>query len=164
MIRSMLPSDWNDVAFIYTQALVQGNATFQTTCPTHPEWDAAHLPECRLVCEEAGRVVGWAALSPTSSRPAYRGVVEVSVYVFDAFQSKGVGTALLLQLCRDSERAGFWCLYSAIFSSNAPSLALHRRCGFREIGYRERIARDRFGHWQNTTLMERRAADATDSL
>lgn len=60
------------------------------------------------------------------------------------------------KLCEETEKAGYWSLYSAIFSINKASIALHKKCGFREIGYREKIAKDRFGVWQNTTLMERR--------
>ncbi len=156
MIRPMEDRDWPRVAHIYTQGLESGRSTFNTACPTFAEWDAGHLKNCRLVAEENGQVVGWAALSPTSARPAYRGVVEVSIYVDAACQGRGVGSALLAALCEESEQAGYWCLYSAIFSINEASIALHKKCGFREIGYRERIARDKFGVWQNTTLMERR--------
>ena len=73
------------------------------------------------------------------------------------YQGKGIGTALLETLCEESEKAGYWSLYSAILSNNKSSIALHQKCGFREIGYRERIAKDRFGNWQNTTIMERRS-------
>lgn len=159
MIRAMKDSDWPRVAEIYTQGLEGGRSTFNTACPTFEEWDAGHLKDCRLVAEEDGRVVGWAAISPTSARPAYRGVVEVSIYIDAACQGRGLGTALLTALCQESEKAGYWCLYSAIFSINTASVAIHKKCGFREIGYRERIARDKFGVWQNTTLMERRKKD-----
>ena len=155
-IRPMEDRDWPRVAEIYTQGLEEGTSTFNTDGPTFEEWDAGHLRDCRLVAEEDGQVVGWAALSPTSARPAYRGVVEVSIYIDTAARNRGVGTALLGELCRASEGAGYWCIYAAIFSINKASIALHQKCGFREIGYRERIARDRFGVWQDTTLMERR--------
>ena len=42
--------------------------------------------------------------------------------------------------------------------NESASEGLHKKCGFREIGYREKIAKDRFGEWQNTTLMEYRAS------
>ena len=155
----MEPGDWTRVADIYRQGLESGKATFATECPDYSQWDGAHLPLCRFVAVMDGQVVGWTALSPTSSRWAYRGVAEVSVYVDSAAQGRGMGTALLERLCRESEQAGIWSLYAAIFSTNAASIALHRKCGFREIGYRERIAQDRLGVWQNTTLMERRAKD-----
>ena len=62
----------------------------------------------------------------------------------------------------EAPKCGYWSLYSAIFSINAGSIALHKKCGFREIGYREKIAKDKFGIWQNTTLMELRMEDAEE--
>lgn len=156
MIRSMLPSDWQRVKEIYEQGLEQGISTFNTICPTYEEWDNGHIKECRFVAEETNTVIGWIAISPTSGRSVYKGVVEVSVYIDEKHQGKGIGINLMEKLMKESEQAGFWSLYSAIFSINLASIALHKKCGFREIGYRERIAKDRFGNWQNVTLMERR--------
>lgn len=159
MIRSMKESDWDRVAKIYTQGLQRGTATFNTVCPSFSEWDSGHIKQCRLVAEEDGRVVGWIAISPTSSMAAYKGVVEVSLYVDDDYQGRGIGTALLTRLCEESEKHGYWCLYSSIFSTNEASIATHKKCGFREVGYRERISKDKFGKWQNTTIMERRSKE-----
>lgn len=72
------------------------------------------------------------------------------------YKEKGIGTQLVKMLLEEAPGAGFWSIYSAIISINKASIALHKKCGFREIGYRERIAKDRFGEWQNTTLMEYR--------
>ena len=68
----------------------------------------------------------------------------------------GIGTALLTRLCAESEAHGYWTLYSSIFAENEASLALHKKCGFRVIGYRERIAKNIFGTWQDTIIVERR--------
>ena len=154
----MNADDWNRVAEIYTQGLEKGMSTFNTECPTYEEWDKGHVKEHRYVYELDEKVVGWIAISPTSSRCAYKGCVELSVYIDEVYQGKGIGTALMKKICEESEKAGFWTIYSAIFSKNKASIALHKKCGFREIGYREKIAKDRFGEWQNTTLMERRSA------
>lgn len=81
------------------------------------------------------------------------------IYVDEKYWGQGVGTALLMKLIKEAPDNGFWCLYSSIFSSNEKSLNLHRKCGFRTIGYRERIAKDRFGNWTDTTLMEYRFPD-----
>ena len=157
MSREMKNSGWDRVREIYTQGLVRGVSTFNTECPSFEEWDASHIRECRYVYEADHMVVGWIALSPTSGRCAYRGVVEVSVYVDDRYHGQGIGTELLKRECAESEKAGFWSLYAAIFSINRASLAIHRKCGFREVGFREKIAKDRFGAWQDTVLMERRS-------
>lgn len=158
MIREMCETDWKRVAEIYEQGLSSGTATFNTECPSYTDWNNSHIKECRYVYEESGKVVGWIAISPTSSRCVYKGCVEMSIYIDSAYRGKGIGTALVNHLISESQKAGYWSIYSAIISINEASIKLHKKCGFREIGYRERIAKDRFGNWQNTTLMEYRVS------
>ena len=158
MIREMLDTDWTRVAEIYKQGIESGIATFNTECPNFEEWDKSHVKECRYVYEEDGKVVGWISISPSSSRCVYKGCVEMSVYIDSEYKGRGIGTALVNHLINESVKLGYWSIYSAIISISEASIALHRKCGFREIGYRERIAKDKFGEWQNTTLMEYRAS------
>jgi L-amino acid N-acyltransferase YncA len=156
-IRKMLETDWNDVARIYQSGMETNIATFQTSCPSYEEWNKSHLKECRCVITRGEAVVGWAALSPVSSRCAYTGVAELSIYMDDQYIRLGLGTKLLNFLIQDSEESGFWMLQSAILQHNEASIRLHEKCGFRQVGYRERIARDKFGIWRNTVMMERRS-------
>lgn len=156
MIREMNRNDWERVSEIYLQGIEKGTATFQTKCPSYEEWDKGHISSCRFVYEDEEKVVGWAAISPTSSRCAYKGCVEMSVYIDKDFQGRKIGTALVHKLVSEVQKQGYWSIFSAVISSNTASIALHKKCGFREIGYRERIAQDRFGNWQNTTLFELR--------
>src|SRR5262249_26135100 len=118
-------------------------------------WDAAHLDGQRLVAEAEGRVAGWIALSPVSSRSCYSGVAEVSVYVAEDARGKGVGADLLAALVQSAERDGIWTLQTSVFPENEASLALLRRFGFRAVGTRERIGR-LHGVWRDTLLVERR--------
>lgn len=154
MIRKMLITDWKQMEVIYRQSLKKGDVTFRTECPSYEEWDAGHIKECRFVYEKDGRVIGYTMIAPTSSRDSYKGVVEVSIFVDENYLHQGVGTALLSTLMKEAEKAGYWTLYSAIFSVNTASIELHKKCGFRVVGTRENIARDRFGNWQSTTIME----------
>ena len=156
MIRDMSRKDWNSMVRIYNQSLQKGDVTFTTESPTYEEWDAGHIKECRFVYEVDGQVVGYTMVAPTSKREPYRGVVELSIFVDENCLRKGIGTKLLKRLCEETEKYGYWTLYSAIFSVNIASIELHKKCGFRIIGYRENIAKDRFGNWQSTTIMERR--------
>lgn len=152
----MRDDDWPAVRAIYAEGIAAGEAAFETEAPAWDAWDAVHRRDCRLAAREEGRVIGWAALQPASARAVYAGVAEVSVYVAADERRRGVGTALLRALVEESERAGIWTLQAGIFPENAASLALHRRCGFREIGRRERIGR-RDGRWRDVVLMERRS-------
>ena len=101
-------------------------------------------------------VIGWAALSPVSRRKAYAGVAEVSVYVSQDHRGTGIGRQLLDALIAQSEKHGIWSLQAVTFPENAGSVALHRRCGFREVGRRERIGK-LDGAWRDTILLERRS-------
>lgn len=156
-IRPFMPADWNSVCKIYLQAIEEGGSTFQTSCPDFSGWDKSHLKECRFVAECGGDVIGWCALSPINFREPYRGVAEVSIYIDRSHRKMQIGQQLLGHLCIESEKSGFWSLCSVIIENNAPSIALHEKCGFRLVGYREKIAKDRFGQWQNTLLYEKRS-------
>jgi L-amino acid N-acyltransferase YncA len=155
-IRKLRPEDWPAVAAIYAAGIRSGDATFETRVPEWAAWDAAHLGELRLVAREDGEVVGWAALAPVSSRPVYRGVAEVSVYVAADRQGHGIGRRLLEALVERSERSGIWTLQAGIFPENEASIALHRSCGFRVVGTRERLGQ-RDGAWRDVVLLERRS-------
>ena len=154
----MLATDWPDVATIYEDGIRARTATFETAVPDWKRWDETHLAEPRLVVEEDGAVLGWAALSSTSTRPAYAGVAEVSVYVAEDARGRGIGRALLEALVERSEAAGIWTLQAGVFPENRASLALHRACGFRTVGIRERIAR-LDGAWRDVVLLERRSEE-----
>jgi L-amino acid N-acyltransferase YncA len=154
-IRAMRAEDWPEVKTIYEQGIATRQATFETKAPAWEAWDAGHLAEARLVAEDDGKVVGWAALSPVSPRGCYAGVVEESVYVAEGARGKGVGMALLGRLCSDAEDAGNWTIQTSIFPENVASIELHKRCGFRIVGVRERIGQLE-GVWRDTVLMERR--------
>ena len=66
-IRDMRDDDWERVSQIYEQALQEGISTFAMVCPTFDEWDKAHLKDCRYVMLADDTVIGWCAVSPTSS-------------------------------------------------------------------------------------------------
>jgi L-amino acid N-acyltransferase YncA len=156
VIQTMSQEDWPAVQAIYREGIATGNATFETETPGWEEWNQGHLTDCRLVAKEDGQVVGWAALSPVSSRCAYRGVAEVSVYVSSSRSGGGIGRSLLLALIGESERAGLWTLQAGIFPENKASLALVKSCGFREIGRMSRIGCLN-GSWRDVVLVERRS-------
>lgn len=153
----MQPDDWEQVREIYLEGISTGHATFQTEVPSWEEWDQGHLRECRLVASSGEKLIGWAALTPVSSRCVYAGVAEVSVYVRQKCQGKGIGHNLLETLIKSSEENGIWTLQSGIFPENLSSLKLHEKLGFREIGRRERIGKMN-GVWRDVIMLERRSS------
>lgn len=156
-IREMRETDWDQVKEIYQQGMDTNLATFQTECPSYEEFDQSHLEECRFVAVDGDTIAGWTALTAVSNRCVYRGVAEISVYVRVSYKGKQIGTQLLNHLIAKSEERGIWTLQSGIMEDNPASIHLHEKCGFRMVGYRERIGKDRYGVWRNTVLMERRS-------
>ena len=152
-IALMEKQDWNFVRKIYEEGIATGDATFEVEIPDWDSWNKCHLPTCRFVAREDSQIVGWAALSPVSERCIYAGVAEVSVYVSAIARDKGVGTLLLEALIEESGNQGIWTLQAGIFPENIASLHLHRKKGFREVGYREKIGQ-LHDIWRDVILME----------
>lgn len=153
----MTSVDWDEVTAIYLEGIATRQATFETKVPNWDQWDASHQQFGRLVFIDDGEIKGWAALSRVSAREVYAGVAEVSVYVRSTSRGKGFGRVLLDALIDEAERNGIWTLQASIFRENDASLHLHSKCGFRSVGYRERIAK-LDGVWRDTVLMERRSS------
>ena len=157
-VDALTAGDWPAVSAIYAEGIDTRNATFETDVPTWAEWDASHLSEARVVARRDGEVVGWAALSPVSGRPCYRGVAHNSVYVARGARSQGVGRALLNELVQLAEEAEIWTIETGIFPENLASLQLHLSCGFRVVGVRERLGR-LDGTWRDVVFLERRSKE-----
>ena len=162
-IRPMTAADWPQVETIFTAGIADGEATFETHTPSWEHFDAGKIRDPRLVAtDHSGMVTGWAAASLVSSRQAYRGVVEHSVYVDPRVHGQGIGAALLAAFIEAADAAGYWTIQASVFPENTTSLRLHERAGFRVVGRRERIARSTLGahagQWRDTVLIERRSA------
>lgn len=155
-INPMANKDWPAVRDIYAEGIATGNATFETDVPDWLKWDSGHHKECRLLAKNGEEILGWAALSPVSTRQVYRGVAEVSIYVARSARARGVGKALLMALIEASERRGIWTLQAGIFPENVASIQLHKLGGFREVGLRYRVGQ-LAGVWRNVCLLERRS-------
>jgi L-amino acid N-acyltransferase YncA len=155
-VGSLQAADWEQVRAIYLEGILTGQATFETQAPDWERWNASHLPHCRLVARAGETILGWAALSPVSTRRVYSGVAEVSLYISESFRGRGIGRALLDALVTCSEQNGIWTLQAGILTENESSLALHRKCGFRKVGRRERIGQLN-GTWRDVILLERRS-------
>ncbi len=156
-IRPIQPTDWPAIATIYQEGIDTGDATFETKAPTPDTMASHYLVAPQLVAQVGGMVAGYALLSAVSGRCVYGGVAEVSVYVGASFRGQGVGRLLLAELIRQSEKQGFWTLQAGIFSENKASVALHRACGFRQVGYRERFGQEQNGRWRDVLILERRS-------
>jgi L-amino acid N-acyltransferase YncA len=155
-IQPMLTEQAPQVLEIYRHGIESGMATFEAEVPGWSDFEKKYLLHSRIVGLLNDVIVGWAALSPVSQRECYKGVAEVSVYVHGNYQRQGIGRELLLALITESEKNGIWSLLSVIHEENRASVHLHEQCGFRYIGYREKIAM-LDGIWRTTIMMEKRS-------
>ena len=156
LITVMRAEDWPAVRAIYQEGIDTKQATFETAVPSWSEWNAARFVDCRLVARLGDQAIGWIALNPVSRRAVYAGVAEVGIYIAEENRGQGVGRMLLEALIKSSEEFGIWTLQASVFPENESSVHLFKSCGFRQVGYRDRIAKHE-GRWRNTLLLERRS-------
>jgi L-amino acid N-acyltransferase YncA len=156
LLDALQPSDWEQVRGIYLEGIATRNATFEIDAPTWERWNATHLQFGRLVARAGEVVLGCSALSAVSDRCSYAGVAEVSVYVGARHRGQGVGKALLQATIDQAEANGIWTLQAGVFPENHASLTLVTKCGFREVGRRERLGK-LDGVWRDVVLLERRS-------
>lgn len=151
IIRPALPRDAEPLRQIYNQAAQTSTATMDMEGRTPDQqrlWMESHngAPYPALVAETvAGEVtVGYATLSLYNNKPGYRRTAETSVYLHPDWRGAGIGRALLTRLLSDAKERGFLCLIALITADNEPSLRLHRRCGFTDVGTLRRVG-EKFG-------------------
>jgi phosphinothricin acetyltransferase len=159
-IRRAAPQDAAAVTRIYNEGIEDRIATFETRPRTPAELEERIAGgEPMIVAERGGAVVGFASWTPYSDREVYAGVGVYTVYVARGARGARVGSALLTQLVADAAAAGLWKLQSLILTTNAASIALAHRCGFRDVGVHQRHAR-LDGEWRDALLVERSIGEA----
>ncbi|HEY3378441.1 MAG TPA: GNAT family N-acetyltransferase [Armatimonadota bacterium] len=157
LIRRATLADLPAVLAIYNHAIRTSPSTFdidEKTLQEREAWFAAH--DARhpiLVAEDAGGIVGWGTLSPMSTRAGWSRTVEDSLYVRADAIGRGIGTALLRALLDEGRRIGHHVVIAQITAGNAASVALHRRCGFVDVGVAHEVGW-KFGRWYDLIIME----------
>lgn len=160
LLRAATAADVPAMTAIYNEGIAGREATFETSPRSEADvagWLADGLPF--VVAEGRAGIEGFARVSEYSDRCVYNGVGEHGVYVAVAARGRGVGRALLLELCTVAERAGYYKLTSRIFTTNAASRAVHVAAGFEEIGIQRRHGR-LDGEWRDCVLVERLLGEA----
>jgi L-amino acid N-acyltransferase len=139
LLREASSRDAEPIGAIYNHYVVSSTCTFQTEPDTGVQraaWLAEHGDRYPvIVAESGGEVVGWASLSRYRSRAGYAPTVENSVYVREDLHGRGIGSALLAELIRRGTALGYHSILAGISADQAPSIALHRKFGFEEVGY-----------------------------
>lgn len=104
-----------------------------------------HFPVVGLE-DEAGTLLAFGSYGAFRAFPAYKYTVEHSVYVHPDHRGKGLGKAIMLALIDAAREQGLHALMGAIDATNAGSIALHERLGFRHVGTLPQVG-FKFGRW-----------------
>ncbi len=157
-IRPATSLDVGAITEIYNHAILTTLATFDTEPKDEADrlrWldshDARHPV---VVAVHDTKVVGWASITAWSDRRAYDGTAEVSIYVREGQQGRGVGKTLLRALVEASLQGGLHVLLARIVDGNAVSVKLHEQLGFSSIGLMKAVG-FKFGKRRDVLLMQR---------
>ncbi|MFG1398102.1 GNAT family N-acetyltransferase [Roseixanthobacter pseudopolyaromaticivorans] len=169
-VRLATHSDLPAITAIYDAAVCTGTASFELEPPDLAEMTrrfealvAGGYPYFTAL-DADGTVLGYAYAGAFRPRVAYRWTVENSVYVSELAQKRGIGRALMNMLIAESEARGFRQMVAVIGdSANSGSIALHRACGFEDIGVLRNTGL-KFGRWLDTVLMQRPLGDAENNV
>jgi L-amino acid N-acyltransferase YncA len=157
-IRKAQPKDLPLITEIYNKAITTTTATFDTTLKTIEEqklWFKDHGPKNPImVAEQDGIVIAWGSLSKWSDRCAYTDTAEVSLYVTEPYQGKGIGTQLLKQLLEEGKQQGLHAVIARITEGNTHSISLHESLGFFPIGVMKAVG-VKFGKRLDVHLLEK---------
>lgn len=160
LIRPSRDEDIPAITAIYQHHVLTGTGTFEIDPPSEADMLtrradvlAKGLPY--LVVEDGGQVLGFAYCNWFKPRPAYRFSAEDSIYMAADAHHKGLGKALLAELCAQAERAGVRKFLAVIGDSgNAGSIGVHRSVGFTHVGIIQSCGW-KFERWLDVVMMEK---------
>lgn len=160
LIRPSRDEDMAAITAIYRHHVLTGTGTFEIDPPSEADMSARRadvlakgLPY--LVMENAGQVLGFAYCNWFKPRPAYRYSAEDSIYMAADAGRKGLGKALLTELCAQAERVGVRKLLAVIGdSANTGSIGVHRSVGFTPVGTITSCGW-KFDRWLDVVMMEK---------
>ena len=152
------PRDAEATRAIYNLEVLESTVTFDLVPRSLEEqvrWIAEHSGghPAIVAVDDADAVVGFASLSPFKARAAYAPTVEDSVYVHRDGRGRGIGELLLREILLLGTNHGFHSVMARIVGGHDASIALHRKCGFEEIGCEREVGR-KFGRWLDVVLMQ----------
>lgn len=159
-IRSATEADSAALLHIYAQYM-ETPVTFEYELPT-PQAFARRIAGIRseypyLVCEEQGRVIGYAYAHRQMERAAYQWNAELSVYLDKDHTGRGLGKALYTLLIEILKQQNVKTVYGGVTVPNQKSENLHAALGFRRLGTYHRTGY-KCGAWHDVAWFEKQIA------
>ena len=157
-IRKAKLTDLKEITKIYNEAILKTVATFDTEIKSLQEqkiWFESHgLKNPIIVAEQNGIIIGWASLSQWSDRCAYSDTAEISLYVKEKYQGRGIGKKLMESIIIEGKKVGLHAIIARITEGNKLSIHLHDKFGFEHIGVMKEVGK-KFGKRLDVYLMEK---------
>ena len=138
-IRFASAGDAKEILEIYAPYIEKTYVTFEYEVPSLSDFSARIAGIIKrypwIVYEEDGKILGYAYGGPDRTRAAYQWTVESSVYIAESAKGRGIGTLLYEELIRLLQKQNFCICYALIVDDNAPSIKMHEKFGFYEVGH-----------------------------
>ena len=157
MVRSVKNEDASAICSIYNHYVRETAITFEEVPVSIKEMEGriktinASYPW--FVFDDGVYVTGFAYINKWKERSAYRFSAEITVYVKQGHEGKGIATELYKRLIEAARKTGIHALIAGISLPNEKSIALHEKFGFakiaqfNEVGYKQDKWLD-VGYWE----------------
>lgn len=156
-IRFIAPSDIQSILNIYQYYIESTAITFETEVPARRDFSKRVIEISHfypwLVFDEQNEIKGYAYASPHHQRSAYQWSVDVTVYLSNNSQGKGIGTLLYKKLFELLTEQGFYNAYAGIALPNIKSVRLHEKLDFEKVAEYNRVGY-KLGKWWNVGWWE----------
>lgn len=160
IIRDATPADLVEITRIYADSVFTGVASYELVAPDEAEMERRMSAITEggypylIATDDEGVVLGYAYASAFRTRPAYRWLVEDSIYLAPEARGRGVGRALLEALIGRCETLGFRQMIAVIGGAHPASIAVHQKAGFVGSGMISGSGH-KHGRWLDTVFMQR---------
>ncbi|EJZ21025.1 GNAT family N-acetyltransferase [Rhizobium sp. Pop5] len=169
LLRDATQADIPAITDIYRESVLNGTSSYEITPPSEAEMMQRFLAIVGqqypyiAAADTDGTLLGYAYASPFRTRPAYRWMVEDSIYLAPEARGRGIGKALMAALIDRCTALGFRQMVAVIGGASPASIALHLKAGFVEVGLMKGTGY-KHGRWLDTMLMQRALGEgmATD--
>lgn len=157
-IRAARLGDLKSITEIYNEAIKKTVATFDTEVKTLEEqkkWFIKHSTRNPIIiAENDDEIIGWASLSEYSTKYAYSDTAEISLYIKEKFQGKGIGKQLMSSIIDEGKKVGLHAVIARITDGNKTSIRLHKSVGFKHVGIMKEVGY-KFGKRLDVHIMEK---------
>ncbi|MCI6269096.1 MAG: N-acetyltransferase family protein [Clostridiales bacterium] len=147
---------------VYAPYIRETTVTFETEVPAPDAFTARVAGICAdfpyLVLEVDGELAGYAYAHRQAERAAYAWNAELSIYLAGKWRGRGLGAPLYRLLERLLTMQGYVNLYGVITASNAGSIRLHEKLGYRQTGLHEKTGW-KFGQWHDVAWLHKRVRE-----